>query len=165
MDFLHGTITVKQQLPQVRKRGGAGEYKFIPTKNDKVRVLQPAPDVMKVLAKIKRQQAEYKLASGNSWQNEHNLIFVNEEGKHLIDNTVLKHFKKIVTDIGIPETRFHDLRHTYATNALRLGDPIKTVSENLGHATVAFTLDVYGHVTPAMKQESADRMQRLIDSL
>ena len=65
---------------------------------------------------------------------------------------------------GIPETRFHDLRHTYATNAIRIGDPIKTVSENLGHATVAFTLDEYGHVTPAMKQDSADRMQRLIDS-
>ena len=85
-------------------------------------------------------------------------------GGHLIDNTVLKHLKKIVTNIGIPETRFHDLRHTYATNAIRIGDPIKTVSENLGHATVAFTLDVYGHVTPAMKQDSAERMQRLIDS-
>ena len=47
---------------------------------------------------------------------------------------------------------------------IRIGDPIKTVSENLGHATVAFTLDVYGHVTPAMKQDSAERMQRLIDS-
>ena len=56
-----------------------------------------------------------------------------------------------------------DLRHTYATNAIRIGDPIKTVSENLGHSTVAFTLDEYGHVTPAMKQDSAERMQRLID--
>jgi hypothetical protein len=36
--------------------------------------------------------------------------------------------------------------------------------KNLGHATVAFTLDIYGHVTPQMKQDSADRMQRLIDS-
>ena len=163
-DFAAGTITVKQQLQQIRKRGGASEYKILPPKNDKTRVLQPAPDVMKVLDKIRKQQAEYKLASGRTWENEKNLVFVNETGGHLIDNTVLKHLKAIVTKIGIPETRFHDLRHTYATNAIRIGDPIKTVSENLGHATVAFTLDIYGHVTPQMKQDSADRMQRLIDS-
>ena len=165
VDFVNGTITIKRQLQQVRKRGGNSTYKFVPPKNDKSRTIQPAPDVMKVLGKIKKQQAELKLASGNQWQNEDNLVFVSEEGKHLIDNTVLKHLKKIVTKIGIPETRFHDLRHTYATNAIRIGDPIKTVSENLGHATVAFTLDTYGHVTPTMKQESADRMQRLIDSI
>ena len=58
----------------------------------------------------------------------------------------------------------NDLRHTYAANAIRIGDPIRTVSENPGHAAVAFTLDIYGHVTPQMKQDSADRMQRLIDS-
>jgi len=68
--------------------------------------------------------------------------------------------------IGIISTmwRINASRNTYATNAIRIGDPIKTVSENLGHTTVAFTLDEYGHVTPAMKQDSADRMQRLIDS-
>lgn len=164
VDFAAGTITVKQQLQQIRKRGGSSEYKILPPKNDKTRVLQPAPDVMKVLDKIRKQQAEHKLASGRTWENEKNLVFVNETGGHLIDNTVLKHLKAIVTKIGIPETRFHDLRHTYATNAIRIGDPIKTVSENLGHATVAFTLDIYGHVTPQMKQDSADRMQRLIDS-
>ena len=152
-------------MQQIRKKGEASTYKILPTKNDKTRVLQPAPDVMKVLQKIKKQQAALKLASGNQWQNEFNLVFMNEAGQHLIDNTVLKHFKNIVTKIGIPETRFHDLRHTYATNSIRIGDPIKTVSENLGHATVAFTLDVYGHVTPQMKQESADRMQWLIDAL
>ena len=120
---------------------------------------------MKVLQKIHKQQNEYNLASGHCWNNKDNLVFVNEKGEHLIDNTVLKHLKAIVTKIGIPKTRFHDLRHTYATNAIRIGDPIKTVSENLGHATVAFTLDVYGHVIPSMKQDSADRMQRLIDAM
>ncbi len=165
VDFICGTITVKQQLQQIRKRGCASTFKFLPTKNDKIRVLQPAPDVMKVLQKIHKQQNEYKMASGHCWNNEDNLVFVNEKGGHLIDDTVLKHLKKIVKKIGIPETRFHDLRHTYATNAIRIGDPIKTVSENLGHATVAFTLDVYGHVIPSMKQDSADRMQRLIDAM
>lgn len=165
VDFVKGTITVKQQLQQIRKRGCAGTYQLVPTKNDKVRIIQPAPEVMKVLKKVQTRQKEIILASGQAWQNEWNLVFVNEKGEHLVDETVYNHMKKIVREIGIPEARFHDLRHTYATTALQIGDPVKTVSENLGHATVAFTLDIYGHVTDQMKRDSADRMQRLIDAL
>ena len=65
----------------------------------------------------------------------------------------------------IPDLRFHDLRHTFATLSIQNGDDIKTVSESLGHATVAFTLDIYGHVTDQMRKDSADRMQRFYDSL
>ena len=59
--------------------------------------------------------------------------------------------------------RFHDLRHSFATISLENGDDVKTVSENLGHATVAFTMDVYAHVTEAMKKRSGDRMQEFIE--
>lgn len=68
-------------------------------------------------------------------------------------------------EIGLPESRFHDLRHSYAVAAIRSGDDIKTVQGNLGHATAAFTLDVYGHVTDQMKRDSADRMQKFIQSI
>lgn len=60
------------------------------------------------------------------------------------------------------DARFHDLRHSYAVAAIRAGDDIKTVQGNLGHATAAFTLDVYGHVTDQMKRESDDCMERFI---
>ena len=58
-----------------------------------------------------------------------------------------------------------DLRHSYAVAGLQSGDDIKTVQENLGHHTAAFTLDVYGHVTEQMKQASAARMERFIQSV
>lgn len=64
--------------------------------------------------------------------------------------------------MGLPDVRFHDLRHSYAVAAIRSGDDIKTVQGNLGHATASFTLDVYGHVTDQMKRESANRMQQYI---
>ena len=64
--------------------------------------------------------------------------------------------------LGIPNIRIHDLRHTYAVNSLRAGDDIKTVQENLGHATAAFTLDFYGHCTDEMRLASANRMQAFI---
>jgi integrase len=78
---------------------------------------------------------------------------------------VYKNFKRIAASIGIPDARFHDLRHSYAVAAIRSGDDIKTVQENLGHHTAAFTLDVYGHVTEQMKRESANRMEAFISGL
>ena len=54
---------------------------------------------------------------------------------------------------------------SYAVAALQAGDDIKTVQGNLGHATAAFTLDVYGHVTDQMKEDSANRMERFIHSV
>ena len=68
----------------------------------------------------------------------------------------------LAADLGFPACRFHDLRHTYAVVSLENGDDIKTVQENLGHATAAFTLDVYGHVTDRMRKESSDRMEKFI---
>ena len=60
---------------------------------------------------------------------------------------------------------FHGLRHTFAVASIKSGDDIKTVQESLGHATAAFTLDVYGHVTKQMKQDSAVRMEQFIKSV
>ena len=54
------------------------------------------------------------------------------------------------------------MRHTYAVVSLQEGDDVKTVQQNLGHATASFTLDVYGHVSEKMKQESARRMEAFI---
>lgn len=92
-------------------------------------------------------------------------MFTNELGIHLSPHTVHHNHKKIVESIGLPDARFHDLRHSCAVAAIRSGDDIKTVQGNLGHATASFTLDVYGHVTDQMKRESADRMQKYIDSI
>lgn len=76
---------------------------------------------------------------------------------------IIRH-RDTICDPTAPDRRitFHGLRHSYAVAAIRAGDDIKTVQGNLGHATVAFTLDVYGHVTDQMKRESADRMERFI---
>jgi hypothetical protein len=60
---------------------------------------------------------------------------------------------------GLEHHRVHDLRHTFAVNSLRAGDDIKTIQENMGNYSAAFTLDRYGHVTETMRQENANRMQ------
>ena len=60
---------------------------------------------------------------------------------------------------------FHGLRHSYAVVSLESGDDIKTVQANPGHATASFTLDVYGHVSQKMRQQSANRMEQFIQKI
>ena len=100
---------------------------------------------MDALKRVRAQQAEWKLRAGEIWSNRNDLVFTNEIGENLSDVSVRKHFKDIVRSIGREKTRFHDLRHTFATLSLQNGTDVKTVSQELGHATVAFTLDRYGH--------------------
>lgn len=161
VDFDAGTVTVAQQLLKSKEKGGA--YFFGSLKNDKTRLLTPAPSVMKALREQRRVQTEWRLKAGELWEDS-GLVFTDELGHHLSHVTVRKHFKKAVESIGIPEARFHDLRHSFAVNSLQAGDSPKIVQENLGHATAAFTLDVYAHATERMKRDSANRMEALFQS-
>lgn len=159
IDFKRGTILIDKQLQRERKKGGT--YVFAPLKNDKARTVSPAPWVMQLLKHHRAVQAEQRLKVGPMWEDS-GLVFTDNIGRHLDIHTIQRAFKPIVTSIGRPDARFHDLRHSYAVAAIRSGDDIKTVQGNLGHATAAFTLDVYGHVTDQMKQESARRMENYI---
>lgn len=119
---------------------------------------------MAYLKQRKLAQLEDRVRAGAMWHNS-NLVFTDEIGRHITKPTLYRAFKKVAASIGRPDARFHDLRHSYAVAAIRSGDDIKTVQGNLGHATAAFTLDVYGHVTNQMKQESAARMEAFIKSV
>lgn len=163
VNFRDGTITVKQQLQKGKEKGS--EHYIAATKNDRARTITVAPFVMSVLQEQFKEQRKEHLAAGLTWQNEWNLCFTYPNGGYIPPQTALKHFKKIAAKIGRPDARFHDLRHTYAVTSLQEGDDIKTVQQNLGHATASFTLDVYGHVSEKMKQESAARMERFIEKI
>ena len=162
VDFATGTVTINKQLQKTTTGGSV--YVLVPTKNGKGRTIAPAPDVMDLLRTQKRRQAEWKLKAGPLWEDS-NLVFTDELGKHFSHHTVYQNFKRVAASIGFPNARFHDLRHSFAVASIRAGDDIKTVQGNLGHATAAFTLDVYGHVTDQMKHESANRMQQYIRRL
>lgn len=163
VDFERNTIFVNKQLQKTTKVGGI--YTLAPTKNGRSRVITVAPSVMEVLKQQKSQQLQMQLLAGEMWDNPWNLVFTNEMGGHLCHFTVYKHFKNIVKEMGLESKRFHDLRHSYAVAAIESGDDIKTVQSNLGHATASFTLDVYGHVSQKMKQQSADRMEAFIQGV
>ena len=161
VDFESGVIVVKQQL-QCKD----GVYFLETPKNGKSRTILPAPLVMDAIRREQEKQEEECAFAGSAWSNPMNLVFTDALGKNLVRRTVVKHFKAVAQRAGISaDTRFHDLRHSFAVTSLYAGDDIKTVQANLGHATAQFTLDVYGHVTQKMRQDSANRMQKFYDQI
>ena len=121
---------------------------------------------MEALKDEQQQQNANKQIVGAAWENKWNLAFTDALGKNLVRRTVVKHFKAVIERANIPsDVRFYDLRHSFAVTSLYSGDDVKTVQANLGHATAQFTLDVYGHVTQKMRQESAMRMQAFYNHL
>ncbi len=163
VDFANNTITVKQQLMREKKKGG--QHYIAATKNDKWRKLTVPPFVMDILKRVQEEQNRSRDLMGAAWLNHFGLVFTNPDGRYIMPQTAFKRFKKAAEKVGRPDARFHDLRHTYAVISLQEGDDIKTVQQNLGHATASFTLDVYGHVSEKMKQESADRMQSYFEKI
>ena len=166
VDFDDGTILIDKQLQSLRAttRGDSEKYSLVPTKNGKERTITAAPYVMELLWKTKQRQNANRKLWGKAFQ-ENDLVFTDELGNRITPQALYRAFKIIVTESGMPMVRFHDLRHSYAVISLKSGDDVKTVQENLGHATAAFTLDVYGHVTEKMKKDSANRMEAFIKSV
>jgi integrase len=163
VDFKTGTILISKQLARERKANG--KYFLDTTKHDKIRKIKPAKLVMDKLRERKMEQAADQLQAGAGWNNHWNLVFTDEMGDHFSHNRVRTNYKLIVKAMGMPDLRFHDMRHTYAVISLMSGDDIKTLQGNLGHHTAAFTLDVYGHVTDRMKEDSSKRMDQFIQSV
>ena len=170
VDFEKGALNINKQLQRRPQKDGGSTLTSV--KSGKPRILKPAPFVMQLLKIRYTEQIMQKQRSEDLWlawsnEEEHKkaLVFTNLQGGYLIPKRVYLHFKSAAVAIGAPDARVHDLRHTYAVLSLQNGDDIKTVQENLGHASAAFTLDVYGHVSDRMKKESANRMEEYIRNL
>ena len=157
VDFDGGTLSVRHQLQK-----DAGCYRFMDeTKNGKCRTAVIAPSIVKVLLDQKEEQTKWAEAAGSAWNNTHSLVFTDKNGNHLKHRTIDNHFKAAVKSIGMEHTRFHDLRHSYAINALQAGDNYKSVQEQLGHSSASFTLSTYAAVSNTMRKQSQMCMERV----
>ena len=170
VDFKNNRVKICKQLQRRTKADGG--YTLAPLKNNKTREIVCSSFVMKLLHQRQIEQQFEKQRAGDTWvgwnsEEDHAkaFVFTKPDGDHVNSSMMYKNYKKIAASIGAPESRVHDLRHTYAVLSLQNGDDVKTVQGNLGHATASFTLDVYGHVSESMKQSSADRMQKYIESI
>jgi len=147
----------KWSVQRTMKKRDNGEWLVNPPKTKKSKrsiVLPPS------LALVLRRLQEQREADAEYWDkkfNEDDYVFVRPDGTLPDPHHISKVSKNIAAKAGLKPIRLHDLRHTHATLLLLAGVHAKIVSERLGHASVAITLDVYSHVLPGM-QEAAVAM-------
>ena len=85
--------------------------------------------------------------------------------KPISPSSAYKHLRIILKNAGLPDIRFHDLRHTFATHALTSGVDAKTLSGILGHTNASFTLDTYTHVTTDMQKRASDIVENFVEDI
>lgn len=110
----HSRVRVRGKYDEDISKGG--EYYFSTPKNEKMRVIALPQAAIELFAARRNKQALMMLDAGKAWEN-NNLIFTNPTGGYLSCRTVYDCFKCVVKKIGFPNTRFHDLRHTYVKHA------------------------------------------------
>ena len=153
VDLDRGTLRVMQSLEQT-KNG----LRFKDTKTSKVRAIALPAYSVEELRRLKRQQAEELLALGIR-QTGDTLVCCRADGEPLQPRSLTHQFAKLGKDMkDLPRLRFHDLRHTHATQLLASGVHPKVAQERLGHSTITTTMDIYSHVTPTMQADAAARL-------
>lgn len=138
----------------LRYRDGSFTFKEPKTRRSRRRIAL-APETVEMLRAHRTRQKAERLAAGEVWQ-DNDLVVCTEAGTPLSANGGLRStFERVLRRAGLPAIRFHDLRHTCASLLLAANVNPKVVSELLGHATVAITLDIYSHVMPDMQEDAA----------
>ena len=155
IDWDRGTVSVVRTLEK-----SAGGWRFAETKRARSRRIIKFQAW--VLETLKNLQAMTTRRSGCSRPDNSELVFTSPTGRPIYSDKLAKRFKAILGHNGLPMLRLYDLRHTAATLALSAGVPPKVVAEQLGHASAAFTLDVYSHLLPHMQEEAAIKVEQIL---
>ena len=158
LDWINQTLKVDRQL--VRPAGEGIKFTQPKTRFGKRSLVLGSKTTEVMRGHYERQHEEQQVA-GDKWQ-EHGLIFANHLGGPIHPRNLLRDFKSLLRDAGLPAIRFHDLRHTAASLMLNHGIPVIVVSRRLGHAKPSITLDVYGHLIPSMQAEAAQIIDELV---
>jgi integrase len=163
INFTTSTLQVRRILTRVpTKMPGKGYVEAEPkTEKGRRSILLPTFAV-EALKQHRLRQLEAKLKAGPAWR-EHDYVFCTTVGTHLNPTRdVLDQLKTLLQKAGLPDLRFHDLRHSAATMLLSMGVHPKVVQELLGHSQISMTMDVYSHVLPTMQQDAMNRLNEAL---
>lgn len=149
-----GTLSIRRTLE-------VGSRQLAETKTDRSRRTLHLP--LTVQAALRRHQREQAVERDRAkvWD-ARGFVFATRNGAPLDSRNVTKEFQAVLARAGLPSQRFHDLRHAYATLLLEAGADLYEVSRGLGHASISTTANVYGHLTDAMRQRVAERMDAVL---
>ena len=158
VDMAAGKLSICRQRKAVGTAVEEG-----PLKSDKPRPVPVDARTVEVLKAQSEQQLDDAAEWGEAWVATGH-VFTREDGEPWHPDRVTKLFDQAVKAVPVPRIRLHDLRHTWATLALRAGVHPKIVQERLGHANIAITMDLYSHVLPDMQESAAELVAALVDA-
>lgn len=138
IDWEKGTAQVQETVSDASGKARTGSPKTAGSR----RTVYLSQSLLALLASEQGRQAELRVIHGPKWQ-ESGRVFVNSLGGTLLPNNLKRDMQRIYTAAGVRHLHIHGLRDTYASLAARQGVPIEVISKQLGHASVAFTLNVY----------------------
>lgn len=155
IDWRRGTASVCRTI-QV----SGSSWTFDDTKRKRSRrIVKLQNFVMKALRDL-RENREGEREGNCSLPQE--LVFLSAAGLPLNQRTVKREFRKLLALAGIRSVRLYDLRHTAATLGIAAGVSVKAISDQLGHASISFTLERYSHVLPSIQDEAAAKIEQLL---
>jgi integrase len=148
-----GTIRVVESAQWVAGHG----WVFAATKTDRSR---RSIAISKVVVKLLREWRGRQRATVMGSIPDR--VFTSRNGTPVTPSTLRRTWARVQGEAGLSPRGFHTLRHTHASLLLASGANPKVISERLGHASVAFTLQVYSHLLPTMQEGAAQALEDLI---
>ena len=163
LDLQQGTLQVKRILTRIPSKLPGKGFEESEPKTDKGRRSIVLPSfAVEALQQHRLRQLEAKLKAGPAWQ-DHDYVFCTSIGTHLNPTRdVLDVLKSFLKKAGLPNIRFHDLRHSSATMLLGMQVHPKIVQEILGHSQISMTMDIYSHVLPSMQEEVMQKINKAL---
>ena len=158
---LDGGVAHVQQVAQ--RIDGQGMVFREPKTRLSRRALALSPETVAMLRRVRLAQLEDRLLAGSAWH-DLDLVFTTGLGTAIEPGNLTRAWIRVQADAGVGHLRWHDLRHAHATLLLSQGVHPKVVSERLGHASVAITLDTYSHVLPGLQASAAAALDGLLAS-
>ena len=156
VDLESAVIMVRRSIEQTK-----GVLKFKDTKGKRSRALSLPTLAIDALKKHSDQQNECRRLLGDAYY-QNGLIFPSEDGSIWRPDSFTSAFVTLAERAGLKGIRFHDLRHSHASQLLRHGVHPKVVQERLGHSSIAITMDVYSHLLPGMQEEAAKKVDQAL---
>jgi len=155
VDFENRRLSIKNNVVETSK---GVHFSNTKTKSSE-RTLDTPDSLVILLKKQKKAQAEEKLKLGNQYVDK-DLVYCKADGSPYAPKAFRAKFKRFLRLNGLPELRFHDLRHSNATLMLKYGVNPKVAAQRLGHANISTTLNTYSHVIDNMQREAADKIEQ-----
>ena len=160
IDLERGSFVVRQTLQHV-----AGEFRMLPPKTRRSRrTIELSVATVALLRRHRAEQHAARLQLGPAWE-DHELVFPGTHGRYQHRRAVYGGFRRLLnaSGIGDPGTvNFHSLRHTAASQWIKAGVDLLTVSRRLGHGSASFTMDVYGHLLSGQQRTAAEALDHLL---